>query len=422
MRLKGARIISIFTVLCFVVTLNVFTAANPAHGTQQGMNIVVPDPLKTGDKVAIAAPARSAANLTSERFEAIVEFLTEKSFDVVISDDMFIETPLDVGDGTEEIRAAAFNKLVRDPEIKAIFCIRGGYASMHLLPLLDYAAMRENRPIIVGYSDITAMQTAILQNAGLITFHGPMLSSNYGQDESFDLLFDMLMNKLEEPLTSFPLENIDGTEFSVINEGVAEGVIAGGNMTLISALMGTPYEIDLREKILFIEELEEPPYRLHSYIWQLKLTGKLDQVAAIVVGDILPKNGIHLQVILEALRTVNVPILHGVRAGHDGNPFTIPIGATVRIEGNKMSVIRLGTEEPIEVSIVDGKVEIRNNTDEFFSTKGYYLTDDTSEWVLPVVLIRAGETVTIGGGKRVRIDLTDVDEVWLVLESKNLSS
>ncbi|MCL2003094.1 MAG: LD-carboxypeptidase [Oscillospiraceae bacterium] len=321
---------------------------NTVHipAASEGMSIVVPAALQPGDKVGIVAPANPA---TAERLELAIELLEERGFEVVVSDNIDVTTEYGLGDGSEQIRADAFNKLARDPDIKALFCLRGGYGAMHLLPLIDYEALRRNRPIIVGYSDITAMQIAILQNAGLVTFHGPMLSSNYGQDEAFDWLFDMLMNPSDE----FPLKNIDGTEFSVINEGTAEGIVVGGNLTLISVLMGTEYELDLKDKVLFIEELNEAPYKLHRYIWQLKLAGKLDDAAAIVIGDILPDREyddpeISLKVIFEALKDVTVPILYNVRAGHGANPFTIPIGATVRIEGNEITVAQSVVEDPDE--------------------------------------------------------------------------
>ena len=325
--------------LCAVLLFSVVTYSGEwqeAGGI--GLHITIPDALAPGSKVGIIAPANRA---TADRLELAVEFLTELGFEVIVSDNIGIETPFGVGDGSEFARADAFNALARDPEIKMLFCLRGGYGSMHLLEYLDYDALRENRPIVVGYSDITALHTAILQNAGLLTFHGPMLSSNYGQDAAFDDLFDMLMN----PRESFPLKNLDGSAFSVINEGEAEGILVGGNMTLISSLMGTPFEPDLKDKILFIEELDEAPYKLHRYVWQLKLSGYLDEVAAIVIGDILPDReyddpDLSLKVILEALKDVTVPILYNVKAGHETNPFTLPIGAIVRIEGNEMTVIQ----------------------------------------------------------------------------------
>ena len=352
MKTRIPRTMLMFLMLLSLLSPHAFAAASQVRAADRAMaadslSIVVPAALQRGDKVGIAAPANRAV---PERLELAVNLLTEQGFEVVIADNIGLETEYGIGDGSDQIRADAFNKLARDPGIKAIFCLRGGYGSMHLLPYLDYAALRRNRPIVVGYSDITAMQTAILQNAGLVTFHGPMLSSNYGQDASFERLFDMLTNPADE----FLLKNIDGTEFSVINEGTAEGILVGGNMTLISALMGTPYEIDLKDKILFIEELDEAPYKLHRYMWQLKLAGKLDEAAAIVIGDILPDREyddpeISLKVILEVLKDVTVPIVYNVRAGHGENPLTLPIGAMVRIEGTDITVTQNVVEDPDEV-------------------------------------------------------------------------
>ena len=327
--------------VCFIS----ITDINNPLDDMLSMKVVVPSALKMGDKVGIIAPANRAV---PERLEMAVLFLTEKGFEVVVADNIDFETEYSIGDGSERMRADAFNKFARDPDIKAIFCLRGGYGSMHLLRYIDYEELRRNKPIFVGFSDITAMHTAIFQTSGLVTFHGPMLSSNYGQQESFDLLFDMLMR----PKSGFPLKNINGSPFSVINEGTAEGVIVGGNMTLISSLMGTEYELDLKDKILFIEDLDEAPYRLHRYLWQLKLAGKLDEVAAVVIGDILPDKEyddpeISIKAVFEALKDVNVPILYNVRAGHDENPLTIPIGAKVRIDGNKITVMQRVVEEEL---------------------------------------------------------------------------
>ena len=327
----------IFLMICSVLSASV-SAAAVGGDNRSRIDLVVPEALNIGDKVGIVAPASRA---TPDRLELASDFLTDMGFEVVIADNIDLDTEFGVGDGSEQVRAEAFNALARDPEIKEIFCLRGGYGAMHLLQNIDYEALRRNRPIIIGYSDITALHTAIVQNAGLVTFHGPMLSSNYGQQEAFDLLFEMLM----APKAAFPLENIDGTAFITINEGYAEGIIVGGNMTLLSSLMGTEYELDVKDKILFIEETGEAPYRLHRYIWQLKLAGLLDEVAAVVIGDILPDRvyddpEISLKVILEALKDVNVPILYNVRAGHGVNPLTIPIGAMVRIEGNGITVMQ----------------------------------------------------------------------------------
>ena len=349
MKRTTLRPLIIFLVLAAMLAANVFAADTALHTTTAGesLSVVVPAALRPGDRVAIVAPANPAV---ADRLQLAVELLEGRGFEVVVAENIEVTSAMGVGDGTDQVRADSFNSVARDPSVRAIICIRGGYGSVHLLQNIDYAALRRNRPIIVGYSDITAMQTAILQNAGLLTFHGPMLSSNYGQTAAFDALFAMLM----EPKDSFPLQNLNGTEFTVINPGAAEGRIVGGNMTLISTTMGTPYELDVKDKVLFIEELSEAPYKLHRYMWQLKLAGKLDEAAAIVIGDILPDRvyddpTISLKVILDVLRDVTVPILHNVRAGHDEDPFTIPMGAMVRIDGNTMTVTQRVVEDAEEI-------------------------------------------------------------------------
>jgi len=319
--------------IAVIITVVVLSIIRYEHTT----GALIPVALKVGDKVGIVAPASTTS---PERLQMTVDFLIEKGFEVVVSDDIIPQTEYGVGDGSTAVRAGAFNALARDPEIKAIFCLRGGYGSMHILQDIDYMALKRNKPIFIGYSDITAMHIAIFNKTGLVTFHGPMLSSNYEQTESFDLLFTMLM----EPADRFNLKNIDNSPFSVINEGITEGVLIGGNLTLISSLMGTEFEPDFKNKILFFEELGEAPYKLHRYIWQLKLAGVLDEVAAIIIGDILPDKeyddpDISMKVIFEALEGTNIPVLYNVRLGHDDNPITIPHGARVRIEGNQITVL-----------------------------------------------------------------------------------
>ena len=178
MKTRIPRKIFLFLMIFAVLSANIFAAASYGGTTEiaalrSDADIVVPSPLKTGDKVGIIAPARRADD--PERLRMTVEFLTGKGFEVVVADNIDYETELNLGGGSEQIRADAFNALARDPDIKAIFCLRGGYASMHLLPYIDYMALRQNRPIFVGYSDITAMHAAIFQKTGLVTFHGPML-------------------------------------------------------------------------------------------------------------------------------------------------------------------------------------------------------------------------------------------------------
>lgn len=320
-------------ILCLAICPLETAAAEPPKqdtlGTEE-LDVLIPDALK-GDKVGIFAPANP---VTPELIDQAVDFLEQRGFVVVVADDMGIGTD----DLTGQLRANAFNNLVKDAEIKAIFCLRGGYGSMHLLDKIDYATFRKNKPIFVGYSDVTAMHIAIFQQAGVVTFHGPMLVSNADQDKAFEVLFEQLMNPQEETV----LKNIDETEFLVFHEGTAEGEVVGGNMVLISSLMGTDDEIDLKDKILFIEEIGEAPYKLHIILWQLKLAGKLEDLSGIMIGDIYQCDDEEvnsgLGAIFRVFRTLHIPIVYHVHAGHAPDPLTIPLGARVKIEGNKIIV------------------------------------------------------------------------------------
>lgn len=298
-------------------------------------DFIVPDALKTGDTVAIIAPANLPTNA---KIQTSKDILKNRGYNPVF----YSGTSCDYVK-TDEERAAILNKVFNDPSIKAIICLRGGYGSSTILDRLDYEAIKRNRPIFVGYSDITAMLTAITQKTGLVTFHGPMLASNFDQPKSFDFLFDILSN----PKDHIDLEkNIDGSKFISLNDKCGEGQLIGGNLTLISYNMGTPFEIDTKDKILYLEEIGEAPYRIHGMLTQLKLSGKLQQANGIIIGKLTecdykncPNSGINT--VLDFLKSLNldIPIIYNINAGHQPDPITMPIGANIRIYGNKITIL-----------------------------------------------------------------------------------
>lgn len=307
--------------------------------------ILAPHALKKGDKICILEPACAVSSKTIERVEErlpiIIENLEKRGFGVVVYKDSFRPTPLGLGDGTEQLRADLFNKAVRDPEIKAIFTFWGGYGSMHILDKIDYKVFRENRKVLVGFSDETALELAIFEKAGIITFHGPMVgaSLNYKETKCFDNLFDMIMNNNDK----IELCNIDDdTEFKILKKGSCEAPVFGGNMCLIQCLVGTPYEPSYKDKILFFEEVDEEDYRIHRMLWQLKLAGRLDELAGIIIGKMAPAEGETEEKLLSAcfdvIKDLDIPIIYNFHAGHIKNPLTLPIGATLKIDNEKYSL------------------------------------------------------------------------------------
>jgi muramoyltetrapeptide carboxypeptidase len=191
--------------------------------------ILVPKALKEGDTICVLSPCRTTSyriKLFEERIFEITKDLEKRGFNVVTYEEAFTPSPLQLGDETEQLRADLFNKAVKDPDVDAIFAIWGGYGAMHILDKIDYEAFRENKKIFVGYSDITAISSAIFEKSGVVTFHGPMMGKepNWKETLCFDNLFDMLMN----PKQQTELCNIDdNTPFKAFKSGKCEAQVFG---------------------------------------------------------------------------------------------------------------------------------------------------------------------------------------------------
>ena len=317
----------------------------------QELEILAPQKLSVGDTICILEPSRMTeyrAKIFEKRLPIVIKNLEDRGFKVVVYEDSFATTPLGVGDGTEDLRADLFNQAVRNPEIKAIFAFWGGYGAMHILDKIDYDSFRKNRKIFVGFSDETVIEIAILKKSGIITFHGPMIgaSLNYSETKTFDNLFDILMN----PKENFELKNIDDNcEFDLYNN-ISEtedincditGTVFGGNLCLVQSLIGTDYEPEYNNKILFFEEIEEDNYKIHRILWQLKLNHKLDNLKAVIIGSLIPNHPKETEenlrnICFDVFKNYNIPVLCNFHAGHISNPLTLPIGATLNIKNNRI--------------------------------------------------------------------------------------
>lgn len=290
------------------------------------MGTVFPKSIRKGDRVCVIDPANA---FTEEGIREVKELFGRQGLEVVISEDMAFRR------GTPRERAALLNQVIRDERNRGIFCMWGGYGTMTLLEYLDYAALEENRPVFTGFSDITAMHIAIGRKTELVTFHSASLYSP--KRPSTPQAKELLIDTLFHPQAQRAFENLNKEPLMSLNPGCCEGKIAGGNLTLVCRLMGTPWEIDTRDKILFLEEVGERPYRLHGMLTQLKMAGKLDQAAGIVIGsledcDTPGKPGSALQLVKEAVEGVKCPVICGLRAGHIPDALTIPMNRRARIE------------------------------------------------------------------------------------------
>jgi muramoyltetrapeptide carboxypeptidase len=237
--------------------------------------------------------------------------------------------------------------MFRDNDVDAVFAIRGGYGSMHLLDRIDYDLIRRNPKIFLGYSDITAMHLAISKQAKLVTFHGPITLSrftDYTQKYFRKALFESQpIGTLTNPPESNALR--PNHPLRTISSGTANGPLIGGNLTLISNTLGTPYEIETRGKILFLEDVDEEPYSIDRMLTHLRLAGKFAGVSGIVFGecqdcrpkDYKPSSTIPFglgEVLDNILGDLKVPVLYGLTIGHTDDQLTLPLGVTATLDAN----------------------------------------------------------------------------------------
>ena len=238
-----------------------------------------------------------------------------------------------------------------DKEVSGVFAIRGGYGSMHLLDRIDYDLIRHNPKIFLGYSDITAMHLAINKQAKLVTFHGPIALSrftDFTQKYFRKALFETQpIGRVTNPPESNELR--PGHPLRTIRTGVATGPLIGGNLTLISNTMGTPYEIDTRGKILFLEDVDEEPYSIDRMLTHLRLAGKFDGVAGVIFGecqdcrpkDYKPSSTITYglgEVLDNILGDLTVPVLYGLTIGHTDDQLTLPLGVNATLDATNGTV------------------------------------------------------------------------------------
>lgn len=224
-----------------------------------------------------------------------------------------------------------------DPTIKAIVCLRGGYGVTRILPYLDYNQLKKQPKILIGYSDLTALHLAIQKKVGLTTFHGPMFAE-FGNDLHY-LSGWFLFTLCTQPFSTFryptPLDAY------TLTEGEATGKLIGGNLSLLTASLGTFYELDCNEKILFIEEVDEAPYRIDRMLTQLAHAGKLQTARGIIFASFTnckPKEGADSltlkQIFAERIGSLGIPAYYGFYAGHCSPNLTLPIGGMVKMNAS----------------------------------------------------------------------------------------
>ncbi len=258
-----------------------------------------------------------------------------------------------------QMRLDDLHEMFSDKTVDAIFAVRGGYGAGHLLDKIDYALIRKNPKIFLGYSDITALHLAIYKNAHLVTFHGPVAISSftdYTQTYFRKALFEKSpIGKMTNPIEENQLR--PEHHLRTVKGGKATAPIIGGNLSLVTQLMGTPFELDTRGKILFIEDVEEQAYSIDRMLTNLRLAGKLEQAAGIIFGecadcgprDFQPSSASPYslgEVVNNILGDLKVPVLYGLTIGHTRDQLTLPLGLLATLDADN------GTVEIKEAAVV----------------------------------------------------------------------
>ena len=290
--------------------------------------------LKPGDRVGIIAPA-SAPN-DPNRIDLGLQAMRNLGFEPVLAPNA--RKKLGFLGGTDEERVADLHTMFADPSIKALFCLRGGHGTTRLLPFLDPKIFRKHPKIFVGYSDITVLQLAFWKKCGLISFHGPMPAVDMasGIDPFTEENFWRVLTSRKK-LGVLPL---DGGPLTALQPGKGSGRLLGGNLSLVVSILGTPYQPDFRGCVLFIEEIEEEPYRVDRMMVQLGNASIGQNSGGIILGqftDCVPKDPTKPTLSIDEIVAENAsiwgrPFLANLPFGHVPKMMTIPVGLRARID------------------------------------------------------------------------------------------
>lgn len=310
-------------------------------------SLIKPSRLRPGDTIGIVSPSTQVTD--PDRLQLAQK--TVEYFGLKSKWGKSVRTHRAQDIATVPERVADLHAMFEDPDVKGIICLRGGYGSGQLLNDIDYDLVRKNPKIFIGYSDITALHLALHKFAGLVTFHGPVLLSEfspYTQDCFRRALFENEpLGVLTNPRDPNLLRPAHSTR--TVHSGTAKGRLVGGNLTLISSLMGTPYEIETEGQILFTEDVGEEPYRIDRMLTQLRLARKLQHAAGIVFGecfecspnDYKPSfawNRTLGEVLDDRFMDVDVPVLAGLTIGHTADQLTLPLGVMSTLDAGKATL------------------------------------------------------------------------------------
>jgi len=329
----------------FIKTTGLITAATlltPTKALAQLPTVAVAKikapALKPGDTVAITSPA--GAVWDENQIDTFTTILKSFGFNVIHG--KTLKEKFGYFAGTDELRANELNEFFANKKVKGIFCMKGGWGCARILDKIDYAVVEKNPKVIIGFSDITALLLAITTKTGLVTFHGPVGNSGWN-DFTKNIFTNVVM--VNKPF-NFPANPATEDKIITINPGKVSGELVGGNLTVLSALIGSVYLPAWKNKILFLEEAKEEPYSIDRMLTQLKLSGILNSISGFVFGkcakclaeEPLKAFTFH-EVIMQHIQPLKIPAFYGAMIGHIENKLTLPLGINATMDADKGIII-----------------------------------------------------------------------------------
>lgn len=305
------------------------------------MKTIKPAALKKGDLIGVVCPASPPSSV--EKISKGAEYLERLGYRVTLGKN--IDKVYGYLAGTNEERADDLNGMFADKNVKAIIAVRGGYGTPRILPFIDYSLIKKNPKILVGYSDLTALQLAIFQKTGLITFSGPMVGVEMfkGIDPFTEEHFWKTVTSTKKIGT---IQLPEGRVFTPIRKGKSSGRLLGGNLSLVTSILGSSYSPAYNGALLFLEEIEEELYRFDRMMTQLKIAGILERSNGVLIGELTdvkasdttkPNLSIE-QILADTFTGIKKPVMTGLVYGHVPQKLTIPVGVEAAMDAGKGTV------------------------------------------------------------------------------------
>ncbi|MCB1009401.1 MAG: LD-carboxypeptidase [Acidobacteria bacterium] len=352
----GRRFPLLASLLLVVACAGARPPATPAAAAGETPPMIWPKRLQPGDTIMFVAPA---GDLDRDRMLLAKERLEARGYQVVMRDDLFAKEGYLAG--SDERRAEELMQAFLDPEVDAVFPGTGGYGTMRILDRLDYAKIRAHPKVLVGFSDITGLHLALNRRSGLVTFHSPSPMYGLGSEKNLtpfsEKYFFLAVEEGGEKGYTIEVPEEEGMPRPVaLGSGRARGRLVGGNLSLISALEGTPYAIDTRDAILLIEDTKEAPYRVDRMLRQLQLSGKLGRIRGAILGQFTQNFAREVDpesvdpryqidgVLRQYFENAGVPVLMNFPLGHFPENCTLPMGGQVEVDADAGVVRVLGSE------------------------------------------------------------------------------